>query len=112
MSQTPVKDKIQGILHPKKSSLPAGPPVLLPPQPVIPIEDDYFSEIAHSSEFRRLIYKVLYGKVHRTEKQHGNLEQKVKIGLETLRELGRGTKQDFRDVIKELKKVLAERKVN
>lgn len=49
--------------------------------------DDFFIELAQSIEFKRFIYKILYGKVHRTEKQHGNLDEKVKIGLQIFRSL-------------------------
>ncbi len=49
--------------------------------------DDFFVELAQSIEFKRFIYKILYGKVHRTEKLHGNLEEKVKIGLQIFRSL-------------------------
>lgn len=82
-----------------------------PPKPVKMVSDDFFVELANSTEFKRFIYKVLYGKVHRTEKQHGNLDEKVKVGLEIFQEFGRGTKKDFRDVVKELKEKLAKQKV-
>ena len=77
---------------------------LKPPQPPkkerLPIfqeTDDFFVELAQSTEFKRFIYKVLYGKVHRTEKQHGNLDEKVKVGLQIFQN------PKFSNVVKELK---------
>ncbi len=61
-----------------------------PPKAVKKIKidgDDFFVELAQSIEFKRFIYKILYGKVHRTEKQHGNLDEKVKRGLQIFRNL-------------------------
>ena len=75
------------------------------------ISDNFFVDLANSTEFKRFIYKVLYGKVHRTEKQHGNLDEKVKVGLEVFQEFERGTHNDFRSVVKELKEKLTEQKV-
>ena len=90
-------------LHPPKS------PKKELSKPIM-IEDDFFGELAHSTEFKRFIYKVLYGKVHRTEKQHGNLDQKVKDGLEFVREVGRGNRSDVLAMRKELKEALSKRK--
>jgi len=77
---------------------------LKPPQPpkkeklsILQETDDFFVELAQSTEFKRFIYKVLYGKVHRTEKQHGNLDEKVKVGLQIFQN------PKFSNVVKELK---------
>ena len=59
--------------------------------------DEFFIELAQTTEFKRFIYRALYGKVHRTVKKHGNLEEKVKTGLEILRN------PKFSSVIKEMK---------
>jgi len=75
------------------------------------ISDNFFVELANSTEFKRFIYKVLYGKVHRTEKQHGNLDEKVKVGLEVFQEFERGTTKNFKEFVKELKEKLAKQKV-
>lgn len=77
---------------------------LKPPQPpkkeklpILQETDDFFVELAQSTEFKRFIYKLLYGKVHRTEKQHGNLDKKVKVGLQIFQN------PKFSNVVKELK---------
>jgi len=74
-----------------------------PKEPKIELDnkdDEFFVNLAQTTEFKRFIYRVLYGKAHRTEKLHGNLEEKVKIGLEAIRD------PNFSNVIKEMKKVL------
>ena len=76
-------------LHPPRASTPA--------QKTQKISDNFFVELAQSTEFKRFIYKVLYGKVHRTEKQHGNLDEKVKVGLQVFQS------QKFGAVVKEMK---------
>ena len=65
--------------------------------PILQETDDFFVELAQSTEFKRFIYKVLYGKVHRTTKQHGNLDEKVKVGLQIFQN------PKFSNVVKELK---------
>ncbi|MFW9874497.1 MAG: hypothetical protein ACFFG0_15430 [Candidatus Thorarchaeota archaeon] len=67
MTQTPIKDKIQKILHPEKPT----PVVLKPPKldekPVHEdeIDDQYFYDMAIASEFRRFVYWIRTGKTHR-----------------------------------------------
>lgn len=83
------------------------PQDLKPPKPpktetkILPQEiqenDEFFIELAQTTEFKRFIYRALYGKVHRTVKKHGNLEEKVKTGLQILRN------PKFSGVIKEMK---------
>ena len=47
------------------------------PKPITLQEEDLFVKIAKSNNFKRLIFQILYGHEHITEKQHGNLEKKV-----------------------------------
>lgn len=70
---------------------------LKPPKEIKTDDDDFFVELAQSTEFKRFIYKLLYGKVHRTTKQHGNLDEKVKVGLQIFQN------PKFSNVVKELK---------
>ena len=93
--------------------LPKPAPVRLhpPPEPIMMTEepsDDFFIEFATCTEFKRFVYKLLYGRVHRTEKQHGNLDQKVKQGLELIREL-QAENPNYGDVINEFKGLLRKR---
>jgi len=79
---------------------PPQPPKQPPKKEKLPIlheTDDFFVELAQSTEFKRFIYKMLYGKVHRTTKQHGNLDEKVKVGLQIFQN------PKFSNVVKELK---------
>ena len=71
-----------------------------------------FKEIANSSEFKRLVYLIQFGKTHRgkstdLERKLIKRQQEIKI----IREYERGTHGDFRNVVKELKEKLAKQKV-
>lgn len=70
-----------------------------------------FEEIANSSEFKRLVYLIQFGKTHRgksvdLERKLVKRQQEIKI----IREYERGTHGDFRNVVKELKEKLAKQK--
>jgi len=70
-----------------------------------------FEEIANSSEFKRLVYLIQFGKTHRgksvdLERKLVKRQQEIKI----IREYERGTHRDFRNVVKELKEKLKEQK--
>ena len=84
------KIKIESLKPPKL-------PEINIPGPTHDNDDNFFIELATSTEFKRFIYKALYGKVHRTEKQHGNLDEKVQEGLKALRD------PKFGNVIKEMR---------
>lgn len=72
------------------------------PREPIHVDDSFFIELATSSEFKRFVYKLLYGHVHRTEAKHGNLNQRVQEGITKAR-------MDYQEVMKELKERLKER---
>ena len=98
----------------------APPKELHPPKKIEPIsfitqvisqEDIDFNKIANSSEFKRFIYFIRTGTTFRGS--NPELDKKLKKTEEEInivRELGRGSHQDFRDVVKELKENLAKRK--
>jgi len=70
-----------------------------------------FEEIANSSEFKRLVYLIQFGKTHRGKSK--DLERKLikrQQEIKIIREYERGTKQDFRNVVKELKLKLAKQR--
>lgn len=102
ISLLPEKLLIETKIVPEKKGIviPSPPKTLHPPKTVITEidtkEDEFFSVLAQTTEFKRFIYRVLYGKVHRTEKRDGNLEEKVKIGLATIRD------PSFSNVLKEM----------
>ena len=83
-----------------------------PPKEVIEQDFDvYFNKISNSSEFKRLVYLIYTGKTHRGTRE--DLDVKLKSHQETIsivEEVGRGSHQDFREVVKELKENLAKRK--
>ena len=101
------------------------PPVA--PKPVIKIETltppskpevsniDYsnidFEYIAKSSEFKRFVYFMYTGKTHRgTIKQLDQEIRRTKENLEIVNEMGRGSKTDMKEVVRELKLTLQARK--
>ena len=70
-----------------------------------------FEEIANSSEFKRLVYLIQFGKTHRGKSK--DLDRKLvkrQSEIKIIREYERGTKQDFRNVVKELKLKLAKQR--
>lgn len=91
---------------------PKKPKELHPPPPVR-IETSYenidFTAIANSSEFKRFVYFIYTGKVHRgTLKQLDREIKQTQEAVEVIKELGRGSKADYREVMKELKEKLKE----
>ena len=99
-----------------------SPPVhLQPPKPPTVIEEISeeliagrltFEEIANSSEFKRLVYLIQYGKVHRGTGV--DLERKLikrQNQIKAINEYERGTKRDFKAVVAELKIRLKEQKI-
>jgi len=96
---------------------------LKPPQPAIieevpkqkvvqaSLDEIEFQKIANSSEFKRLVYLIWFGKTHRGKSN--DLERQLvkrKDEITTLNRIGRGTHQDFREVVNELEEALAKRK--
>ena len=70
-----------------------------------------FQKIANSSEFKRLVYLIWFGKTHRGKSN--DLERQLikrKEEIIVINKIGRGTHQDFREVVSELKEALAKRK--
>ena len=70
-----------------------------------------FEEIANSSEFKRLIYLIQFGKTHRgksTDLERKLIKRQEEITI--IREIERGSKGAFKEVVKELKLKLAKRK--
>jgi len=73
-----------------------------------PAEID-FEAIARSSEFKRFIYYLFTGKVHRGSLQ--KLDRDIKVHRELSEEINkfaRGSHMDYREVMKELKEKLKE----
>lgn len=103
-SKPPIKPKKQPI---KKRDL--KPPKVT--KPIIDYEGIDFNKIANSSEFRRFIYMIRTGSTFRgsnieLDKKLLKTEQEINI----IKEIGRGTHQDFKSVVSELKEALAKRK--
>ena len=73
---------------------------------IINEEDIDFNKIANSSEFKRFIFMIRTGSTFRgsneeLDKKLVKTEQEISI----VRELGRGSHQDFREVVNELKEI-------
>ena len=71
-----------------------------------------FEEIANSSEFKRLVYLIQFGKTHRGKSE--DLERKLikrQEEITIIKEIERGSKGAFKAVVKELKEKLAKQKV-
>lgn len=76
---------------------------------VIPHGEIDFEAIANSSEFKRFIYYLFTGKTHRGT--IAKLDQEIKVYkkvAEDVMETMRGSKSDYRMVMKELKEKLQE----
>jgi len=70
-----------------------------------------FEEIANSSEFKRLVYLIQFGKTHRGKST--DLERKLikrRQEITVIKEYERGTHKDFKAVVKELKNKLLKQK--
>ena len=70
-----------------------------------------FEEIANSSEFKRLVYLIQFGKTHRGKSV--DLERKLikrQQEITIIQEIERGSKGAFKAVVKELKEKLAKQK--
>ena len=81
------------------------------PKPIIDYEGIDFNKIANSSEFKRFIFMIRTGSTFRgsnveLDKKLIKTEEEINI----IKELGRGTHQDFKSVVSELKEALAKRK--
>lgn len=72
-----------------------------------------FEEISNSSEFKRLVYLIQFGKTHRGKSE--DLERnliKRRQEITAIKEYERGTHKDFKEVVKELKnKLLKQREL-
>ena len=82
-------------------------------QKIEPIQDfdSYFENISKSSEFKRLVYLIYTGKTHRGTTKNLDVELKShKTDIDIVKGLGRGSHQDFKEVVNELKEALAKRK--
>jgi hypothetical protein len=80
-------------------------------RPTLPMGDIDFDAIANSSEFKRFIYYLFTGKVHRGSLQKLDEEIKVyKKVAEDVMETMRGSRTDYREVMRELKDVLAKKR--
>ncbi len=92
-------------------------PKLKPPKPPKPKEKEYFGEIsfeeiANSSEFKRLIYLIWFGKTHRGKSKDLEIQlSKRKQEITIIKKFEMDTRKDFTEVIKELKTELAKRKI-
>ena len=89
---------------------------LKPPKPPKPDKEIFdnitFEEIANSSEFKRLVYLIQFGKTHRGKSE--DLEKKLikrQEEITIIKEIERGSKGAFKAVVKELKEKLAKQKV-
>ena len=70
-----------------------------------------FEEIANSSEFKRLVYLIQFGKTHRGKSV--DLERKLikrQQEITIIQEIERGSKGAFKEVVNELKLKLAKQK--
>ncbi len=70
-----------------------------------------FEEIANSTEFKRLVYLIQFGKTHRgksTDLERKLIKRQQEITI--IQEIERGSKGAFKEVVKELKLKLAKRK--
>ena len=95
--------KIQALKPPKQ------PPK--PPKPIIDYEGIDFDKIANSSEFKRFIFMIRTGSTFRGSNVELDKKlQKTEQEINFIKEIGRGTHQDFRSVVSELKEALAKRK--
>ena len=110
-----LRDEIKDILHPEeKDSLPGFTKMeevalsrLHPPEPRY--GDIDFTAIANSSEFKRFVYFIYTGKVHRGTLQQLDREIKqTQEAVEVVKEFARGSKTDYRECMKELKERLKE----
>ena len=68
------------------------------------LDEIAFQEIANSTEFKRLVYLIWFGKTHRSktkdlERQLVKRKQEITVN----KEIERGSRQDFGEVVKELK---------
>lgn len=94
-------------------SKPPTPVIKKPPKPAKEIFDNItFDEIANSSEFKRLVYLIQFGKTHRGKSE--DLERKLikrREEITIIKEIERGSKGAFNLVVKELKEKLAKQKV-
>jgi len=76
------------------------------------VDNITFEEIANSSEFKRLVYLIQFGKTHRGKSV--DLEKKLikrQEEITIIKEIERGSKGAFKAVVKELKEKLAKQKV-
>ena len=114
-----LKKEFQSIIHPEeRDSLPGFTKMeevalsrLHPPEPRY--GDIDFTAIANSSEFKRFVYFIYTGKVHRGTLQQLDREIKqTQEAVEIIKEYARGSKADYRAVMKELKERLKEVKQN
>jgi len=113
-----VKEKIEKTKEPKEVKIEKlhKPPMAPKPIDEVDIEFDEenkitFEEIANSSEFKRLVYLIQFGKTHRGKSR--DLERQLikrRQEITLIKEYGRGTKQDFEEVVKELELKLAKQK--
>jgi len=74
------------------------------------LDEITFGEIANSSEFKRLVYLIWFGKTHRGKSV--DLERQLvkrKQEITAIDEYARGSKKDYKDVMSELKQVLVNR---
>ncbi len=86
---------------------------LNPPKPSMDfdIEGINFSKIANSSEFKRFIYFIRTGTTFRGSNAKLEVELvKTEEKINIVKELGRGTTSDFKEVVSELKEAIAKRK--
>lgn len=70
-----------------------------------------FKEISNSSEFKRLVYLIQFGKTHRGKSE--DLERKLlkrRQEITVIKEYERGTHKDFKEVVMELKNKLLKQK--
>lgn len=113
-----LSDKFKELEIPKKIKIESLKPPMTPKINIIndkPEREDMisFEEIANSSEFKRLVYLIQFGKTHRGKSD--DLERKLikrRQEITVIKEYERGTKQDFKEVVKELKnKLLKQREL-
>lgn len=113
-----LSDKFKELEIPKKIKIESLKPPMTPKINIIndkPEREDMisFEEIANSSEFKRLVYLIQFGKTHRGKSE--DLERKLikrRQEITVIKEFERGTHKDFKEVVKELKnKLLKQREV-
>ena len=101
--------------HPMAPIIIGPPKRLTPTKQVERVGNISFDELADSSEFKRLVYLIWFGKTHRgkgsdLDAQMWKRQKEFESFQEIAVELGRGTASDMKSVVLELKEALNKRK--